>query len=229
MFAFWFKLWYNVVDIGWLRLFWEVTMEKLTLKEQEMYDYICEVLHRSGYSPTVRDIQDALGIRSTSTVHAYLDKLEQKGYIKKSPGKSRTIRTSDVDSQLTGESLQIPLVGQVAAGKPILAVENIDQYIHFQFTGKSYNANDLFALTVKGESMIEAGIHSGDIIIVKKQGHAENGEIVVALIEDEATVKTFYREKDHIRLQPENQTMEPIRVKEVMILGKVVAAIKYFN
>ncbi|MBQ7364278.1 MAG: transcriptional repressor LexA [Clostridia bacterium] len=204
-------------------------MEKLTLKEQEMYDYICQVIRRSGYSPSVRDIQEALGIKSTSTVHAYLDRLEQKGYIKKSPGKSRTIRTSEVDSHVTSETVHIPLVGQVAAGTPILAVENIERHIDFQFAGRTYNPNDLYALRVKGDSMIEAGIHSGDIIIVKKQGYAENGQMVVALLEDEATVKTFYKENGHIRLQPENSTMQPIIVKEVMILGKVIAAIKYFE
>lgn len=204
-------------------------MEKLKPKEQEMYDYICQVLRRSGFAPTVREIQDALGIKSTCTVHAYLDRLEQKGYIKKSPGKSRTIRTSEVDSQVRSETVRIPLVGQVAAGMPILAVENIERHIDFQFAGRTYNPNDLYALRVKGSSMINVGIHSGDIIIVKKQSHAENGQIVVALIEDEATVKTFYRENGHFRLQPENDTMEPIIVKELAILGKVVACIKYFE
>ena len=204
-------------------------MEKLTPKEQAMYDYICQVLRRSGFAPTVREIQDALGIKSTCTVHSYLDRLEQKGCIKKSPGKSRTIRTSEVDSQVRSETVRIPLVGQVAAGMPILAVENIERHIDFQFTGRAYNPGDLYALRVKGSSMINVGIHSGDIIIVKKQSNAENGQIVVALIEDEATVKTFYREKDHIRLQPENDTMEPICVKELAILGKVVACIKYFD
>lgn len=204
-------------------------MEKLNPKEQEMYDFICQVLRRSGFAPTVREIQDALGIKSTCTVHSYLDRLEQKGYIKKSPGKSRTIRTSEVDSQVRSETVRIPLVGQVAAGTPILAVENIERHIDFQFTGRVYNPNDLYALRVKGSSMIGVGIHSGDIIIVKKQSHAENGEIVVALLEDEATVKTFYRENNHFRLQPENDTMEPIITKELAILGKVIACIKYFE
>lgn len=204
-------------------------MEKLNPKEQEMYDFICQVLRRSGFAPTVREIQDALGIKSTCTVHSYLDRLEQKGYIKKSPGKSRTIRTSEVDSQVRSETVRIPLVGQVAAGTPILAVENIERHIDFQFTGRVYNPNDLYALRVKGSSMINVGIHSGDIIIVKKQSHAENGEIVVALLEDEATVKTFYRENNHFRLQPENDTMEPILTKELAILGKVIACIKYFE
>lgn len=204
-------------------------MEALKPKEQEMYDYICQVLRRSGFAPTVREIQDALGIKSTCTVHAYLDRLEQKGYIKKSPGKSRTIRTSEVESQVRSETVRIPLVGQVAAGTPILATENIERHIDFQFTGRVYNPSELYALRVKGDSMINVGIHSGDIIIVKKQSHAENGQIVVALIEDEATVKTFYRENGQFRLQPENDTMQPIIVKELMVLGKVVACIKYFD
>lgn len=194
-----------------------------------MYDYICQVLRRSGFAPTVREIQDALGIKSTCTVHAYLDRLEQKGYIKKSPGKSRTIRTSEVESQVRSETVRIPLVGQVAAGTPILATENIERHIDFQFTGRVYNPSELYALRVKGDSMINVGIHSGDIIIVKKQSHAENGQIVVALIEDEATVKTFYRENGQFRLQPENDMMQPIIVKELMVLGKVVACIKYFD
>lgn len=204
-------------------------MEPLKPKEQELYEYICQVLRRSGYSPTVREIMDALDFKSTCTVNNYLDRLEAKGYIKKSPGKSRTIRTSEVDSQVRSNSVKIPLVGQVAAGTPILAVENIERQIEFQFDGKAYNPSELYALRVKGDSMINVGIHSGDIIIVKKQSHAENGEIVVALIEDEATVKTFYRENGHFRLQPENDTMQPIIVNELMVLGRVVACIKYFD
>ena len=204
-------------------------MEPLKEKEQEMYDFICQVQRRSGFAPTVREIQEALGIKSTCTVHSYLDRLAQKGYIKKSPGKSRAIRTSEVESQVRSDTVRIPLVGQVAAGTPILAVENIERHIDFQFTGRAYNPGELYALRVKGDSMINVGIHSGDIIIVKKQAHAENGQIVVALIEDEATVKTFYRENGHVRLQPENDTMQPIIVKELMVLGKVVACIKYFD
>ena len=198
-------------------------MEKLTVKEQEVYDFICQNLRRAGYAPSVRDIQNALGIKSTSTVHSYLDRLEAKGYISKTAGKSRTIRTSDLDTRTSGESVKIPLVGQVAAGSPILAVQNIERHIDFPLGNKTYSANDLFALRVKGESMIEVGIANGDIIIVKKQGYAENGQIVVALIDDEATVKTFYKENGHIRLQPENSTMEPIYADEVTILGKVVS------
>ena len=176
----------------------------------------------------MRDIQTALNFKSTSTVHACLDRLEQKGYISKKAGKSRTIRTSEIDTNSSGDSVKIPLVGQVAAGTPILAVQNIEKQIDFPLNGKNYAASDLFALRVKGESMIEAGIASGDIIIVRKQSYAENGQIVVALIDEEATVKTFYKENGHFRLQPENQTMQPIIVDSVLLLGKVIAAVKYF-
>lgn len=203
-------------------------MEKLTVKEKEVYDFICLNQRSAGYPPSVRDIQTALGFKSTSTVHSYLDRLEAKGYISKTAGKSRTIRTSEVDTRPSGESVKIPLVGQVAAGTPILAVQNIEKHMDFPLNGKTYAASDLFALRVKGESMIEAGIASGDIIIVKKQGYAENGQMVVALIDDEATVKTFYKENGHFRLQPENSTMQPIIVDSVLILGKVIAAVKYF-
>lgn len=203
-------------------------MEKLTVKEQAMLDYIRTTIRTTGYSPTVRDIQTALNIKSTSTVHAYLDRLEAKGYISKSAGKSRTIRTSEVETRAGGESVRIPLVGQVAAGQPILAQENVERHIDFPLGSKQYASKDLFALRVKGQSMIEAGISNGDIIVVKQQQVANDGDIVVALIEDEATVKTFYRENGKVRLQPENSTMQPIIVDTVYILGKVVAAVKYF-
>ena len=198
-------------------------MEKLTVKEKEVYDFICRNQRCAGYSPSVRDIQSALNFKSTSTVNAYLDRLEAKGYITKKAGKSRTIRTNEVDTRPSGESVKIPLVGQVAAGSPILAVQNIEKHMDFPLNGKNYAASDLFALRVKGESMIEAGILDGDLVIAEKTCYAENGEIVVALVEDEATVKTFFREDGHYRLQPENETMDPIIVNEVDILGRVVA------
>ena len=208
----------------------EFVKEGLTPKEREIYEYVRSNICRAGYSPSVRDIQTALSIKSTSTVHAYLDRLEVKGYIVRSPGKSRTIRTSGIDQQLPGESIKIPLVGQVAAGYPILAVENIEGHIDFPLNGARYSASELYALRVRGESMINAGISDGDIIVVKKQQNAENGEIVVALIDDEATVKRFYRENGYIRLQPENPSMEPIIIKDrpLLVLGRVIGAIKYF-
>ncbi len=206
-----------------------VNMEKLTLKEQEMYDFICQCIQRNGYSPTVRDIQEALNIKSTSTVHSYLDRLEAKGAIAKSAGKSRSIRASEMKTRASDSSVKIPLVGEVAAGTPILAVENIEKHIDFPLGKHRYSASELYALRVKGESMIEVGIANGDVIIAKKQNFADNGDIVVALIEDEATVKTLYKENGHIRLQPENSTMKPIITNSVLVLGKVIAAIKYFD
>lgn len=200
---------------------------KISEKEKVIYDYINETIAREGYSPTVRDIQAALGIKSTSTVHAYLNRLEEKGMIRKDPGKSRTLKTAD-GGHYEKNTARVPLLGSVRAGMPILAVENYEGYIDYPFMNHSYGANDLFALRVKGESMIDAGILDGDIIIVKKESCAENGTIVVALVEDSATVKTFYKENGHFRLQPENATMEPIIVDEVIILGRVVANFRFY-
>ena len=196
-------------------------------KEQAIYTYITETLEREGYSPTVRDIQKAMGIKSTSTVHSYLARLEEKGMIRKDPGKSRTIQT-DRGRERTSEasSLRVPILGRVRAGLPILAVENREGYVDVSLKG--YPQKELFALRVTGDSMIEAGILEGDIIIVHQDATAENGDIVVALVEDSATVKTFYKENGHFRLQPENATMAPILVDEVYLLGKVVANLRFY-
>ena len=193
-------------------------------KEQAIYDYITETIEREGYSPTVRDIQNALGIKSTSTVHAYLSRLEEKGMIRKDPGKSRTIQAGKTSEPK--ENGRIPILGRVRAGMPILAVENYDGYV--EWPGKGYPAGELFALRVVGDSMIEAGILDGDVIIVHRDSTAENGDIVVALVDDSATVKTFYKEDGHFRLQPENAAMAPIIVEEVYILGKVVADLRFY-
>ena len=197
-------------------------MQKLTDKEQRMLDYISEVIETEGYSPSVRDISRALGIRSTSTVHLYLHKLEEKGYIIKEQGKSRTIRV-DGASARTG----VPIIGQVAAGLPIFAEENFDGYIDFKAEG--YDRSKLFALHVKGQSMIDACILDGDLLIVYATDYAENGDIVVALVDNEATVKEFHKEKGHYRLQPKNETMEPIIVKNCRILGVAVASLRYYK
>ncbi len=191
-------------------------MEKLKPKEQKVLDYVKKFKLENGYAPSVRDVCQDLNYKSTSTVHMYLNRLERFGYISKGDGKSRAITFNDETPKVTA----VPLVGTVAAGAPILAEENFEGYIGYVGTKTS---NEMFALKVKGESMIEAGILDGDIVIAEKTCYAENGEIVVALVENEATVKTFYREDGHYRLQPENSTMAPIIVNEVDILGKVLA------
>lgn len=198
-------------------------MTELTEKERKMLEYISETIRKNGYSPSVRDIRSVLGIKSTSTVHLYLERLEKKGYIKKESSKSRTLRLETPDPI----SDAIPIIGKVTAGQPILAVENYDGYVTFA-PSSSYEKSELFALRVTGTSMINAGILEGDVVIVNQQATAENGDIVVAMIDDEATVKTFYKENGHYRLQPENPDMQPIIVNELYILGKVIASIRYY-
>lgn len=202
-------------------------MQPLTKKEQQVYEYIYEAIRHDGYSPSIRDIQNNVGIKSTSTVHAYLSKLEEKGYIRKENGKSRSLHI-DSSGRDNRHSTKVPLLGKVTAGRPILAVENFECYLDFPLMNRAYDHNDLFALRVAGESMIEAGIMDGDIVVIKKEHYAENGQIVVALIEDEATIKTFYKEHGHYRLQPENSSMEAIIVDEVYILGKVISVLRYY-
>ncbi len=203
---------------------------ELNKREKAILKFIEKQMGEVGYAPSVREIGKAVGLRSTATVHGYLAKLEQKGYIKKENQKGRTLRLMKggktetkqeeiKDFYSSKELVEVPVIGKITAGQPILAVENVtDTFpIPIDFVGNS----ESFMLTVRGESMIEAGILDGDYILVRKQNTANNGEIVVALIEDEATVKTFYKEKDHIRLQPENSTMDPIIVPDCKILGKV--------
>ncbi len=208
----------------------------LNKRERAILKYIEKEILSKGYAPSVREICKVVGLSSTATVQGYLKTLEERGFIKKESKKGRTLRLlknskgdevlSDKDSNSNTkqfysnkEMIDVPVVGKITAGQPILAVENItDTFpIPLDFVGNS----DCFMLTVRGESMIEAGIFDGDYILVKKQNTADNGTIVVALIDDEATVKTFYKEKDHIRLQPENSTMDPIIVPDCKILGKV--------
>ena len=209
--------------------------EELNKREKTILKFIEKQIMTDGYPPSVREIGQAVGLSSTATVHGYLERLEKKGYIKKKDKKGRTLRllkgstgetkkTSSKDFYTQKELVEVPVVGKITAGMPILAVENVtDTFpIPIDFVGNS----DCFMLTVRGESMIEAGILDGDYILVKKQNNANNGEIVVALIEDEATVKTFYKEKDHIRLQPENHTMDPIIVPNCQILGKVAGVFR---
>lgn len=204
----------------------------LNKREKAILSFIEKQINLYQYPPSVREIGKAVGLNSTATVHGYLAKLESKGYIRKESQKGRTLRVVQDDEVIrkpkdvyTGkEMVDVPVVGKITAGAPILAVENItDTFpIPLDFVGNS----ESFMLTVRGESMIEAGILDGDFILVKQQNTAENGEIVVALIEDEATVKTFYKENNYIRLQPENSTMAPIIVPDCKILGKVAGVFR---
>ena len=206
-----------------------------TRKEKAILKFIETQVMDKGYPPSVREIGKAIGLSSTATVHAYLEKLEKHGFIKKEDKKGRTlkvikgsdgqpIKKSNKNFYTQKELVDVPIIGKITAGQPILAVENVtDTFpIPIDFVGNS----ESFMLTVRGESMIEAGILDGDYIFVKKQNDARNGEIVVALIGEEATVKTFYKEKDHIRLQPENHTMDPIIVPDCKILGKVAGVFR---
>ena len=183
-----------------------------------------------GYPPAVREICEAVDLKSTSSVHSHLETLEKNGYIRRDPTKPRAIEILDDDFNLTRrEVVNVPIVGHVAAGEPILATENIENY--FPIPVEYMPNEETFMLKVKGESMINAGVLSGDHILVKQQDTAENGEMVAALIDDSATVKTFYHENGHIRLQPENDTMDPIVVeeKDVHILGKVIGVFRFFS
>lgn len=201
-----------------------VYRRELTKRQQQILDFIRGEIHRVGYPPSVREIGEAIGLSSSSTVHSHLAALETKGFIRRDPSKPRALEVLDFRDTETaidyGHVHSVPVVGQVAAGQPILAAENIEQTLPLpaEFAGEQ-----TFILRVRGESMIEAGIFEGDFVVVKQQPTASNGDIVVAMIDDEATVKTFYREADRIRLQPENSSMEPIYARDVTILGKVVA------
>jgi repressor LexA len=200
-------------------------VSKISKRQNSILDFIKQEVREKGYPPSVREIAEAVGLLSSSTVHGHLDRLEKKGFIRRDPTKPRAIEIlsqDDNDNVIHMPVAQVPIVGKVTAGIPIMATENIEDYFPLpaHYVGDS---NNVFILNVIGESMIEAGIHNGDYVIVRQQQTANNGDIVVAMTEDdEATVKTFYKEKDHIRLQPENDTMEPIRLQNVSILGKVI-------
>lgn len=193
----------------------------LSNKQQEILDFIKIQISSKGYPPSVREICTAVGLKSTSTVHGHLESLEKKGAIRRDPTKPRAIEILNDDSIYQREIINVPIVGSVAAGQPILAVENIED--RFPLPVDFFRTNkELFILEVKGQSMIETGIYEGDYLIVQQQQVADNGDIVVALIDDSATVKTFYKEDGHIRLQPQNSTMKPIIVNDCSILGKAV-------
>ncbi|HPE96210.1 MAG TPA: transcriptional repressor LexA [Bacillota bacterium] len=202
-------------------------MRELSHLENEIYKYICDSIENNGFSPSVRDICAALGIKSTSTAHSYIDKLAAKGFITKKDGKSRTLSVPNGSASAGDRMLQVPIIGRVPAGTPILAQENYDGYVDFPHS-MSHGASGLFGLRVVGTSMINAGILDGDIVIVQSIRYADNGEIVVAMINDEATVKRLYRENGHIRLQPENPDMMPIITKDVTVLGRVIANFRFY-
>ena len=198
---------------------------RITKEQTEILEYIKTQILNKGYPPSVRDICQAVDLKSTSSVHAHLETLEKNGYIRRDPTKPRAIEIIDDNFNLTRrEVVNVPLVGRVAAGEPILAVENVVSY--FPIPAEYMPNEDVFMLTVKGESMINMGIYDGDNIIVSKCSSARNGEVVVALVDDSATVKRFYKEDGHIRLQPENDYMDPIIVPDCEILGKVIGLVR---
>ena len=199
----------------------------LTKRQREILNYVLNNMQQRGYPPSVREIGAALGLTSSSTVHSHLTALEKKGFIHRDPSKPRAIEIlKDGASQPPKRVVNVPVLGRIAAGHPLLAEENIEDV--FPLPRDLVREDASFILRVRGESMIDAGILDGDFIVVRQQSTANNGEIVAALLGDEATVKRFYRERDHIRLQPENRTMTPILTRDATVLGKVVALIRRF-
>lgn len=202
---------------------------KISTKQMEILEYIKSEILNKGFPPAVREICEAVNLKSTSSVHSHLETLEKNGYIRRDPTKPRAIEIIDDNFNLTRrEVVNVPLVGRVAAGEPLLAVENVETY--FPIPAEYMPNSQVFMLEVRGDSMINAGIFSGDKVIVEQRDTARNGEMIVALVEDGATVKTFYKENGHIRLQPENDYMDPIIVHgEVQILGKVIGVLRFMN
>lgn len=201
---------------------------KITEKQREILEFIKEEILNKGYPPAVREICEAVHLKSTSSVHSHLETLEKNGYIRRDPTKPRAIEILDDDFNLARrEIVNIPIIGQIAAGEPIFAEQNIEGY--FPLLPEDMPNGNVFMLNVRGDSMIDVGIYDGDRILVKEEHTARNGEIVVALVEDSATVKTFYKEDGHFRLQPENETMDPIIVDQVEVLGKVVGLYRTYR
>ena len=201
---------------------------KISDKQREILEYIKAEILNKGYSPAVREICEAVKLKSTSSVHAHLETLEKNGYIRRDPTKPRAIEIVDENFNLTRrEMVNVPIIGRVAAGEPILAVENIENY--FPIPAEFMPNEQTFILQVQGESMVNAGILDGDYILVEQQTTANDGDMVVALVDDSATVKTFYKENGYYRLQPENDFMEPIIVSDVMIMGKVIGTFRFFK
>ena len=201
---------------------------KISTKQREILEYIKQEILNKGYPPAVREICEAVDLKSTSSVHSHLETLEKNGYIRRDPTKPRAIEILDESfNMLRREMVNVPVVGTVAAGQPILAEQNIDSY--FPIPSEYMPNEQSFILKVKGESMVNAGILDGDSVLVMQQTTARNGDIVVALIEDSATVKTYYKENGHYRLQPENDTMDPIIVPDCQILGKVIGIFRFLS
>lgn len=206
----------------------ENSERRITEKQREILEYIKEIILSRGYPPTVREICEKVSLKSTSSVHSHLETLEKNGFIRRDPTKPRAIEIVDDSFQMVRtEMVSIPVIGNVAAGMPILAEQNIDSY--YPVPAENVPKGVSFALKVRGDSMIGAGIMNGDLIFVNECRTAENGDIVVALVDDSATVKRFYKEKDHIRLQPENDAMEPIIVRDCTILGKVFGVFRFMR
>lgn len=205
-----------------------MSQRKISQKQEEILEYIKSQILERGFPPAVREICEAVNLKSTSSVHSHLETLEKNGYIRRDPTKPRAIEILDDTFNLTRrEVVNVPLIGRVAAGEPILAQENIESY--FPFPVEMMPNKQTFLLEVQGESMINAGILSGDYVLVQEESTADNGDMVVALIDDGATVKTFYKEEGVIRLQPENDFMEPIIVTDCTILGKVIGVFRFFR
>jgi repressor LexA len=201
---------------------------RISNKQKEILEYLKAQIINKGYPPAVREICEAVKLKSTSSVHSHLETLEKNGYIRRDPSKPRAIEIIDDEFNLTRRELvNVPVVGTITAGQPILAVENIDSY--FPIPSEYMPNEDTFMLKVKGDSMINAGIFNGDKILIQKQSHAKNGDYVVALIGEEVTVKTFYKENGYYRLQPENDTMEPIIVNDLNIQGKVIGLFRMYS
>ena len=201
---------------------------KISAKQQEILEYIKDEILHKGYPPAVREICQAVNLKSTSSVHSHLETLEKNGYIRRDPTKPRAIEIMDDTFNLNRrEMVNVPILGNVAAGEPLFAEENIEDY--FPIPAEMVPNSEVFMLHVRGESMINVGILDGDNVLVQQQSTAKDGEMVVALVEDSATVKTFYKEDGYIRLQPENDTMDPIIVKECSILGKVFGIMRFLS
>lgn len=208
-----------------------MTYGKISKKQSEILEYMKNEILNRGFPPSVREICEAVNLKSTSSVHSHLETLEKNGYIRRDPTKPRAIEIVDDNFNLVRrETVNVPIIGKVAAGQPLLAVENVEGY--FPIPSEYMPNNKTFMLVVQGDSMINAGIFNGDYVVVEQRQTAENGQKVVALVDDSATVKTFYKEKDHIRLQPENDSMEPIIVgpdQEFQILGKVIGVFRFMR